>query len=198
MSPLPLDVRPLAPQRLADFMAFFDGDAFVDNPRWQSCYCQYLHVDHSAVNWAQRTLEQNRAAACGHIAAARMQGFLAYRDGRVVGWCNAAPRTMLQALSDEPDVDDAHIGQIGCFVVAKAQRRTGVASALLSAALAGFQAQGLRIAQGTPLRDAHSDAQQHLGPMAMYLAAGFRVHRERNDGTIVVRRELNDAVHQGT
>jgi len=187
---VPLQVQPLAPQRLDDFLAFFDGDAFADNPRWSSCYCQYLHVDHRAVTWAQRTGQQNRAAACERIAAAQMQGWLAYRDGRVVGWCNAAPRATMQAFADDPDTDDAAIGQVGCFVVAKAQRRGGVARALLDAALVGFREQGLRIAQGLPQRDALSDAQQHLGPLSMYLAAGFRVHRELDGGTIVVRRDL--------
>jgi len=186
-----LEVRPLTPQRRADFLTFFDGDAFADNPGWRFCYCQFLHVDHSAVAWAQRTAEQNRAAACERIAAAQMQGFLAYRDGRVVGRCNAAPRTMMLAYADDPDPDDEHIGQIGCFVVAKTQRRSGVARALLGAALAGFRAQGLRIAQGTPQRDARSDAQHHLGPLSLYVAAGFRVHSEREDGTIVVRCDLS-------
>jgi GNAT superfamily N-acetyltransferase len=190
MSPQPLDVQPLAPARLADFLASFDGDAFADNPGWRSCYCQYLHVDHGTVQWTQRTAEQNRVAACQRVAAEQMQGFLAYRGGRVVGWCNAAPRTMMQAYADEPDPDDARIGQIGCFVVAKAHRRSGVAGALLHAALQGFGEQGLRIAQATPARQARSDAQQHHGPLAMYLAAGFRVHREDDEGTIVVRRDL--------
>jgi len=186
----PLDVQPLAPQRLADFLGFFDGDAFADNPRWASCYCQYLHVDHRQVDWEQRTAGDNRAAACGRIAGAQMQGFLAYCSGRVVGWCNAAPRSTLAAYADEPDPDDERIGQIGCFVVAKAQRRSGVATALLQAALAGFRAQGLRIAQGMPQRQATSDAQQHLGPLPLFIAAGFRVHREHDDGTIIVRRDL--------
>ena len=190
MSVLPLEVLPLAPQRLADFLAFFDGDAFADNPRWRFCYCQFLHVDHTRVDWTQRTAEQNRAVACERIAAGRMQGFLAYRGGRVVGWCNAAPRTLMQAYTDEPGPAAAYIGQIGCFVVAKAQRRSGVARALLVAALERFRAQGLRIAQGTPQRDARSDAQHHLGPLALFVAAGFRVHSEREDGTIVVRRDL--------
>ena len=190
MSAEPFDVQPLAPQRLADFLGFFDGDAFADNPRWASCYCQYLHVDHRTVDWARRTARDNRAAACERIAAAQMQGYLAQRGGRVVGWCNAAPRSTMAAYADEPDPDDERIGQIGCFVVAKAQRRSGVATALLQAALAGFRAQGLRIAQGMPQRQATSDAQQHLGPLALFLAAGFRVHREHDDGTIIVRRDL--------
>ena len=190
MSVAAIEVQPLAPQRLADFLAFFDHDAFVDNRRWQSCYCQYLHTDHGRVDWALCTAQQNRAAACQRIEAARMPGLLAYRDGRVVGWCNAAPLTMLPAYADERTDEDAQIGQVGCFVVAPSARRQGVARALLSAALGTFRQQSLRIAQGFPQRDARSDAQQHLGPLSLLVDAGFHVHGERDDGTIVVRRNL--------
>ena len=185
-----LTVLPLSPQRQADFLAFFDRDAFADNARWQSCYCQYLLLDHRQVSWSQRSAEQNPSAACAGIAAQRMHGHLAYRGGKVVGWCHAAVRAALAAYADDPDPDDAAIGQIGCFVVAPAHRRSGVARALLDAAIAGFRAQGLRLAQGYPQRDATSDAQQHLGPLPLFLAAGFRVHREDDRGTIVVRRDL--------
>jgi len=126
MSVAAIEVQPLAPQRLADFLAFFDHDAFVDNRRWQSCYCQYLHTDHGRVDWALCTAQQNRAAACQRIEAARMPGLLAYRDGRVVGWCNAAPLTMLPAYADERTDEDAQIGQIGCFVVAPSARPIGL------------------------------------------------------------------------
>jgi GNAT superfamily N-acetyltransferase len=190
MSVASIEVRPLAPQRRADFLAFFDREAFADNPRWQSCYCQYLYTDHRRVDWHACSAQQNRAAACERIEAARMPGLLAYRDGRVVGWCNAAPLTMLPAYADDHADDGAQIGQIGCFVVAPGARRQGVARALLNGALDAFRAQGLRIAQGFPQRDARSDEQQHLGPLSLFVAAGFHVHRERDDGTIVVRREL--------
>ena len=43
MSPDPIDVVPLSPARLDDFMAFFEGEAFSDNPKWSSCYCQCFY-----------------------------------------------------------------------------------------------------------------------------------------------------------
>lgn len=87
-----LQIHPLTPERLPDFLHYFDGAAFADNPKWRSCYCQFLYVDHSKVTWMARSGEENRAAACDRICSGRMQGYLAYRDGHVVGWCNAAPR----------------------------------------------------------------------------------------------------------
>ena len=37
---------------------------------------------------------------------------------------------------------------------------------------------------------ATSDAQNHFGPLSMYLAAGFQVHRTDGEGRAYVRRSL--------
>lgn len=185
-----LSIRRLAPERKEDFLQYFEGAAFADNPKWKSCYCQFLYVDHSVVNWNTRTAEENRVAACDRIACKRMQGLLAYRNGQVVGWCNAAPRLLLDSFADEPISDAEHVGQITCFVVAREHRRTGVARALLEEACAMLWEQGLRVAEANPSRDARSDAENHFGPLSLYLSSGFSVVKEREDGLVVVRRSL--------
>ncbi|MBK1715394.1 GNAT family N-acetyltransferase [Rubrivivax gelatinosus] len=190
MSHPPIEIHPLGPERLADFLAFFEGPAFADNPRWRSCYCQFLYVDHTRVHWPSRTGNENRAAACARIDAGTMRGLLAYRDGHVVGWCNAAPRALLDAFADEPDPDAARLGQITCFVVAPAQRRTGVATALLDAACAELRRQGMTLAEAAPKPDIGGDAENHYGPMSMFLAAGFTVHRPGEYGSVLVRKAL--------
>lgn len=87
MSDTAIEVHPLSPERLPDFLAFFDGDAFSDNPKWSSCYCQCYYEDHSRVVWKDRTAAENRSFACERAANGQMQGYLAYVGGRVVGWC---------------------------------------------------------------------------------------------------------------
>jgi ribosomal protein S18 acetylase RimI-like enzyme len=119
-----------------------------------------------------------------------MQGLLAYRDGEVVGWCNAAPRTLLDSFDDEPDPDSERLGQITCFVVARSHRRTGVARALLEAACDMLREQGLGLAEANPSRTAATDAENHYGPLSLYLSAGFTLVRQREDGLAVVRRRL--------
>lgn len=184
-----LEILPLGPERVADFLAFFDGPAFADNPAWRFCYCQYLHVDHRVVLWKNRTEAENRAAACARIPRGEMRGWLAYREREVVGFCNAAPRPLYEALADAPDPRDATIGAIGCFVVAAPHRRTGVARALLDAACEGFQRAGLTIAEAMPVEGASGDGENHHGPLAMFLAAGFAVHR-RDERRVIVRKAL--------
>jgi uncharacterized protein YndB with AHSA1/START domain len=35
-------IRPLTPDRIDDFLRFFDHDAFADNPYWAHCYCTHF------------------------------------------------------------------------------------------------------------------------------------------------------------
>ena len=185
-----VEIRPLSPARLADFMAFFEGEAFTDNPKWSFCYCQCFYEDHSNVHWASRTAAENRECASQRIAQGRMQGLLAYHEGRVIGWCNAAPRELLHALDAEPISDPGQVGTIVCFLVAPSARGRGVATALLGAACQHLRAQGLLSVEANPRPSAKGTAENHLGPLAMYLAAGFIVRRTDTDGSVWVGKEL--------
>lgn len=188
-----MEILPLSAQRQADFMAFFEGEAFSDNPKWSSCYCQCFYEDHKKVHWAARTASENRGMAVQRMLLGSMQGLLAYDDGRVVGWCNAAVRTLLHALDDEPVEYPRQTGTILCFLVAPSARGKGVATALLKAACRHFEGQGLLLAEANPRTGATGNAENHYGPLAMYLAAGFSVHRTDADGSVWVRKALQPA-----
>jgi GNAT superfamily N-acetyltransferase len=187
------EIVALTPGRAEAWLRFFDHDAFADHPAWQFCYCQFLQVDHRVVVWRERSATTNRDAAALRIGEGGQQGWLAMAQGRVVGWCNAAPRDNFAALDDEPDADSARIGRIACFVVAPAWRRRGIARALLDAACDGFRSAGLAWAEALALAGEGSAAQNHFGPLAMFLAAGFKVHRPADaDGDrLTLRRRLD-------
>ena len=190
MSEPAIVVRPLSAERLGEFLAFFDGPAFADNPHWSSCYCQCFYEDHNQVVWKDRTGAQNRARACERIANAEMQGYLASADGEPIGWCSAGPRRLFHALDDEPVADAESIGAVICFVVAPAHRGSGIARRLLDAACDGLREQGLTIAEANPRPNATSPAQNRFGPLRLYLSAGFEIHRADADGSVWVRKAL--------
>lgn len=185
-----IEIHPLSPDRTADFMAFFEGEAFSDNPKWSSCYCQCFYEDHSKVHWPSRTAAENRACASQRIVNGLMQGLLAYREGHVVGWCNAAPRLLLHALDAEPMAKPERVGTILCFLVAPSARGQGVASTLLHAACEYLHQQGLQSVEANPRPTAKGTSENHFGPLGMYLAAGFTVRRTDDDGSVWVGKEI--------
>jgi GNAT superfamily N-acetyltransferase len=194
---LKTSIRPLSPDLLDEYLSFFDRDAFCDNPEWQSCYCAFFHFYSRARvrEWEARTGEQNRAMVSDLIRAGHMRGYLAFVGAKVVGWCHTAPRMDLPSLSERFDLpaDEAGgigaIGSIACFVVAKGHRRQGIARQLLDAACQGFRVMGLSCAEAYPHGGRETDADNYHGPLAMYLAAGFRPFLTRGN-LVVVRKTL--------
>lgn len=93
-----LQIRPLSPGMLPAWLQCFDHEAFVDHPRWASGCCQHMLVDPAVVCWPECRAQQNRDRACDRVACGRMPGLIAWRGGRVVGWCHAARRPLMDAL----------------------------------------------------------------------------------------------------
>jgi ribosomal protein S18 acetylase RimI-like enzyme len=184
------ELEPLTPQRLPDFLDFFENRAFTDHPEWLSCYCHFPHADHARVVWSERGAAQNRAATCERVEAGTMSGWLAYADGVAVGWCNAGPRRFIEGWLDTPDPLADRIGAIACFIVAPAFRGRGLARALLDAACGGLRDRGFEWAEAYPRSAAGSAAQNHHGTLAMYVGAGFETVRSDDEGDLVVRRRL--------
>jgi len=187
----PIVVRPLAPASLGDYLAFFDGRAFTDNPHWASCFC-FFHHNPDPDAWDRRGAQENRSDVSALIRQDRFHGFLAYRDDAVVGWCNAAPRLEIPMLarSKELEVEDAgQVGSIVCFIVAHDHRRSGVATELLQAACRSFAERGLTIAEAYPRAGVFDAASNYHGPADLYAAEGFTPFR-KFDGWSIVRKAL--------
>jgi GNAT superfamily N-acetyltransferase len=189
-----IEIYPLSPLRLGDFLDFFDHRAFPDNPTWGSCYCHFPHADHARIAWNSRTAPENRAASCARIAAGAMTGWLAYASGLAIGWCNAGPRRFIEGLFDAPEPLADRIGAISCFVIAPSFRGQGVATRLLAAACDGLRERGFDWAEAYPRTGAAGAAENHYGPLAMYRAAGFETVAAEGDASLTVRKALNAKV----
>jgi ribosomal protein S18 acetylase RimI-like enzyme len=175
-------VRPVSPDQHDAVMHYFDMVAYADNPNWSKCYCAERLVE----NYESRTKEQNRAFRSQLIQSAKANGLVAYRFGRVVGWCHAAPKTELLHIEG---TSDPAVGAIVCFVVAPDQRRQGVATALLEAAVEHLRKRGMRSAEAYPWLgeiDASRWAQSmYVGPLSMYVKAGFAIEEQHEDFAVV-------------
>jgi len=188
-------IRELTPELLDDFLNFFDHDAFADNPAWFGCYCMFFHFTGTYEEWDKRSASENRDAISALIKSGKAHGLLAYRDGRPVGWCHAAPCSVIPRLKLYPEFrteDPERVGSIVCFVIAKPYRGLGIARRLLDAACEMFTRQGLAFAEAYPRKHTESDADNFRGPLKMYLDDGFTVFREL-DRHYIVRRPLKSA-----
>jgi len=186
-----VEVRPLGIDTLDDFLAFFDRRAFMENPFWFGCYCMEPH------HGEPTDLEppENREHKIELVKEGVAKGYLAYVDGEAVGWCNAAPRRMLDGVmrrvlaGTDPDPDEP-VGSIACFTIAAPWRGSGVGRTLLAAASDGLRDQGLEWVEAYPRKgDDLSQARSYRGPLGMYESAGFERHGETEDH-LIVRKKL--------
>lgn len=82
-----LELRELTPDRVDDFLDYFDGDAFADNPDGASCYCCYFHwVGADDEDWSTRTAAVNRAWKTELIRSGETTGILAYLNNHPTGF----------------------------------------------------------------------------------------------------------------
>lgn len=189
MSDTAFTVRPLTPAAGEAWLHFFDHEAFADNPRWASCYCQFPTADHAHQDWRTRSAADNRDRACQRLSSGDQTGVIAEAGGRVIGWCHAGPWQAATIMDEAPEPLAAQLGAITCFVVAPAWRGRGVATALLDAACAMLRAQGCVAVDAWARPDGADPQALHTGPLSMYERAGFVALRDM-DGQRLLRRTL--------
>lgn len=187
-----ITVHPVTEDRIDDWLRLFDHDGFAGNPDWASCYCLEPHVPPTP-EMPERPWRSMRETMIGRLRNGTAFGYLAYADGRAVGWVNASFRSQyghVQLIdSDGPDAQTV-IG-VSCFVIAPPYRRHGVASALIDRVIADAPARGASWIEGYPRHEPRPDDAGHFrGPRALYERRGFQPSKVRKDDT-VMRRQVD-------
>jgi uncharacterized protein YndB with AHSA1/START domain/GNAT superfamily N-acetyltransferase len=186
-----VEVRPLAPERLEDFLDLFDNRAFADNPSWQFCYCFNFRFAGDDAEAAARTGADNRRDMSDAIGRGHAHGLLAYVDGRAVGWCSASTKAEMVQLTrrDWMPAESDRVGIIGCLVTAPQYRRHGIARGLVAAAGAYLADIGCTVVEAYPLKELDGDAHGHYGPLEVYRELGYETYRDLPQ-RLVVRKQL--------
>jgi GNAT superfamily N-acetyltransferase len=180
-----LEVRPLTPGRWPDFVELFERrgprGGNRNSPAY-GCWCMY---------WRDRTLRHGtpkKRAMARLVRAGRETGLLAYDDGNVVGWVSVAPREEYAAILASPQYRPRESGggdavwAIVCFVIDKPVRRSGIAAALLDAAVEHAFARGATSVEAYPHL---TDRRDYMGHAELYRRAGFTRVRDANKREIV-------------
>ncbi|MFM6978216.1 MAG: GNAT family N-acetyltransferase, partial [Micrococcales bacterium] len=127
-----------------------------------------------------------RQSSCDNISEGKMQGYLAYEDERVVGWCAAGE----SKLFNLPDADEK-LARVVCFVVDEDFRGHGIANELLTYALSDLTAKGFAEVEARPAAPDDTSKQNYRGPWSLYEKHGFTKYRDMGEELgWLVRREL--------
>lgn len=191
-----ITVRPLTPQTWDAVAALFEqgGDP-------KRCWCMYWRLP--GASWSMAAAAGNRAGLRGLVEAGGVPpGLVAQRAGDAVGWVSLGPREDFARLARSrtiPRLPGDDVWSIVCFVVSRRARRTGIAAALLDAAVDHAGAQGAGALEAYPVDTGGTritSASAYTGTAGMFRRAGFEVvsaTTSRAGGAcsrVVVRRTL--------
>jgi hypothetical protein len=99
-------IEPLQAHLKEDYLSFFESVDFQEHPHWADCYCYSFHFTGEAEDWQR---DPNRACVSAMIDEGTMQGYLAYKKNKVIGWCNVNNRLNYQLLNKSYDlINPAH------------------------------------------------------------------------------------------
>ncbi len=194
-----IEIRKLTPDLLEDYLYFFEHEAHADNEEEDRCYCVcWCSADHR-VKTDFSSPEKRRELAVQYVSSGMIQGYLAYFDGQVVGWCNANTKsdclnciswlrfmTSVSAIEPTPDIK---VKSVFCFTIAPDMKRKGVATQLLERVCKDAADDGFDFVEAYPNKRFINVFRDFMGPLEMYQKSGFTIQEEMED-ILVVRKHL--------
>ncbi|MEM7299253.1 MAG: GNAT family N-acetyltransferase, partial [Bacteroidota bacterium] len=126
-----IEIKPLTPDLKDDYLFFFDNIVFEENLDRFKCYCYDYHFLGDVESC---TRAMSRSAVSDLIHESNLRGYLAFDNGKPVGWCNANNRANYQRLLRDYDYVDNpadKVCSIVCFLIHPNYRRQGIAQQLL-------------------------------------------------------------------
>lgn len=168
------------------------------------CWCRFFAL--TGAEWNDVTPgDRKKQFRAKFDADTPAPGVLAFREGQPVGWCAVEPRDCYPRIlrskvfkaagpavqSPPEDGPEDSVWSVTCFVVAPGHRRSGVAAALLRAAVGHAMDHGAGVVEGYPvdpeMRPKAGPADLYHGTVKLFLDAGFEVVSDAVPGRAVVR-----------
>ena len=191
-----IEIRKLSVDLLDDWLYFFDNIAFTDNSEWAGCYCMCYHWNETLENkkeWncSKSDAPYNRKCAVRFIKKGIIQGYLAYYEGKVVGWCNVNEKQVYDSvninLAWEESEKNKKVKSIVCFCISPDLRNRGIATQLLEKVCLDATDDGYEYVEAYPFN--HGENNDYHGSKSMFEKNGF-TDSGKDSGYTIVRKYL--------
>lgn len=190
-----IEIRKLTPDLAEEYVRFFDVTPHDVNIDERKCYCVTWRNDDTYIgddHWYP-TREERRDHAIQFVRAGSLQGYLAYYDDEIVGWCNATADCQrgINYLRSYWPIEEyranVKVKSIFCFMIAPEMQRKGIATQLVERICKDAADDDFDFVEAYA-NEIHS-ALDFRGTLAMYQKCGFTKSAER-EGRVVVRKAL--------
>jgi GNAT superfamily N-acetyltransferase len=173
---------PLTPARFPDMEQVFGERGVARN-----CFC--MHWRRPDGGFADD--RDNRDRFADRASRGRPPGLLGYLGEQPVGWVQVAPRDEFPTIARSPllkPIDEIDTWSINCFVVRTGNRKRGVGTGLLAAAIAYAKDQGAAVIEAYPVDGERASVVDYFtGTIGMFDQHGFVEIIRRNDTRPIVR-----------
>jgi len=174
-------IRRLIPELVEDYLHFFDTTPHSTNKLEDACYCVgWSNCDYAGQDFS--TADKRRHAAAEYVNGNNIQGYLAYYNSKVVGWCNA--NTMADCfecqygkmyLDGSFANETVKVKSVFCFAISPEVRRHGIAAALLRRVCDDSLLDGFDFVEAYPSSEFGGEDNDCMGPAKLYEKLGFVV-----------------------
>lgn len=137
--------------------------------------------------------------AAEYVKTGKIHGYLAYADGKIIGWCNANTKaeclncgwlfSMPQVSEVQTDLTE-NVKSIYCFLIAPDMQNKGIAKMLLEYVCRDAAECGFDFVEAYPQKDTSDERTYFMGFADMYAEFGFSVYAETSD-KYIMRKKLN-------
>ena len=197
-----IEIRKLTPDLVEAYVRFFDVTPHNQKRHNAKCYCVFwCNDDSEGKDFNSKTARRDYSVQ--YVKRNNIQGYLAYCDDEVVGWCNANTKSdCLKCrgwrgmngkrkgfIPTEESTPEIRIKSVFCFAIAPKMRRQGVASQLLARVCQDAAEDGFDFVEAYPDKAVTIKSEDFVGYADMYKKIGFTVCHETNQ-KLVMRKQL--------
>jgi len=180
-----LVARPLTARRFADI-----EEVFGERGTARRCFCMHWRRPDGGFLDQQST----RDRFADRVAQGRPPGLIGYLAEVPVGWVQVGPRDEFPTIERSrllKPADDVESWSVNCFVTRVGYRRRGIATALLSAAMAFARDEGATVIEGYPVDgERASSVDYFVGTLGMFQEEGFVEILRRDPTRPIVRLKV--------